>query len=164
MKTDLQKKHDIKLLCVDVDGTLTDGKVLVDNNGNESLTFNKRDGIACELLKKKGIKLAMITSEKEFYGCARNRASKLGFDYFAYSYPKSKIEELQRICALEGISLENVAAIGDDINDKALLSAVALRICPADAREEIKCLPDMNILTTKGGEGILREVVDKDML
>lgn len=151
----------IKLVCLDVDGTLTDGKVSIDNSNNQSVSFSKYDGHAISELISRGIQVAFVTSER-FNGPARHRAKRLGVKYFVSSSfdASNKLLDLYTICEREGISLKNVAAIGDDINDIEILSSVGIKACPSTAHHKVKMISGILILSKGGGEGVVREFVD----
>jgi N-acylneuraminate cytidylyltransferase len=154
----MQKKL-IKLFLSDVDGVLTDGGMYYGENGNELKKFNTRDGMAFELLRNKGIKTGIITSE--ITKIVENRAKKMKVDYiYQGKFKEGKLAAAKEICEKEGISLSEVAYIGDDINCYELLSKVGYSACPSDAVDEIKNIPDILILNTKGGEGVIREYVN----
>lgn len=150
----------IKLFLCDVDGTLTDGGMYYSENGDEMKKFNTKDGMGFELLHKNGIKIGIITSENT--KIVEKRAKKLKID-FLYQGNKNigKLSVATDICNKNNISLNEVAYIGDDINCKELLSAVGYAACPADAIDEIKHIPSIQIMTKKGGEGCVREFINK---
>lgn len=150
----------IKLFLCDVDGTLTDGGMYYSENGDEIKKFNTKDGMGFELLHKNGIKIGIITSENT--KIVEKRAKKLKID-FLYQGNKNigKLSVATDICNQNNISLNEVAYIGDDINCKELLSAVGYAACPADAIDEIKHIPSIQIMTKKGGEGCVREFINK---
>jgi len=154
--------QDIKLLWCDVDGTLTDGRVYVDDKGSETLCFSKIDGHGIKNLKEEGIKVAFITAESVPWP-AKHRAKKLGVTYFI-SNAHNKLTDLQKLCEREHISLDEVAGIGDDINDFCSLNACGLKACPQDAQEKIKNIPHMIVLSKKGGYGAVREFIDDYIL
>ena len=146
----------IKLVLSDVDGVLTDGGMYYSENGDELKKFNTRDGMAFELLRNAGIKTGIITSENT--KIVEARAKKLKIDYLYQGKREGgKLAAAKEICEKEGISLENVAYIGDDINCLELLSDVGLAACPADAVIQIKNISNIHILSLKGGEGVVRE-------
>lgn len=158
---DKQPKHhaDIKLFVTDVDGVLTDGGMYYTENGDELKKFNTRDGMGIELLRNKGIKTAIITSEET--KIVERRAKKLHIDYlYQGKYHEGKLTAVLEICQKEHISLENVAYIGDDINCYDLLCAAKLKACPVDAIQKIKEIPHIKILTLKGGNGCVREFIE----
>lgn len=148
----------VEMLICDVDGTLTDGRLYLDENGNERMAFNKRDGKGFELLRKLNIRTIWITSE-EMADVSRIRAEKLQVDYFVENC-NDKIGEIEKICNKERISLENVAYIGDDINCLSPLEKVKYPFCPNDAEERIKAVPNIYVCNKDGGHGCVREVIN----
>lgn len=158
----LSKKHTkirIKLFLSDVDGVLTDGGMYYSEQGDELKKFNTRDGMAFQLLREVGIKTGIITSEDT--QMVRNRAKKLKVDYLCQGKRDGgKLAAAKEICEKEGISLSEVAYIGDDINCRELLSAVGVAACPQDADLEIKQIPNIVSLEKKGGDGCVREMVE----
>ena len=149
----------IKLFLTDVDGVLTDAGMYYSENGDELKKFNTHDGMGIQILRQKGIKTGIITSENT--KIVENRARKLNVDYLYQGRREGgKLEIAKEICAKEGISMDNVAYIGDDINCHDLLSAVGVAACPADALPEIKSIHGIIVLSKNGGEGVVREFVD----
>ncbi len=152
--------NQIKLFLSDVDGTLTDAGMYYGESGEELKKFNTHDGKGFELLRKRGIKTGIITSENT--KIVENRAKKLKVDYLYQGVEhKGKLDIAKEICDKENISLEEVAYIGDDINCKELLENVGLAACPKNAVDEIKHIPNIIHLSQKGGEGAVREFVNK---
>ncbi|MBR2265246.1 MAG: acylneuraminate cytidylyltransferase [Paludibacteraceae bacterium] len=150
----------IKLFLCDVDGTLTDGGMYYSENGDELKKFNTRDGVALSMLREKGIKTGIITSEDT--QIVSRRAAKLKVDYLIQGKRDGgKLAAAQEICNEMGITLQEAAYVGDDLNCVELLSAVGFAACPADACEQVKQIPDIHILSKKGGDGVVREVVEK---
>ena len=149
----------IKLFLSDVDGTLTDASMYYGENGEEFKKFNTHDGKGFELLRAAGIKTGMITSENT--NIVKNRAKKIKADYLYQGLEhKEKLVIVKEICHKEGIALTDVAYIGDDINCKELLESVGIAACPSDALKEIKNIPNITILSKKGGYGVVREFAD----
>ena len=154
-----QPKKEIKLVLSDVDGVLTDGGMYYSETGDELKKFNTHDGMGFQLLRENGIKTGIITSENT--QIVDRRAKKLKVDYLFQGKGKGgKLAAALEICEKEGFSLENVAYIGDDINCLELLSSVGLAACPADALDKVKKIPNIKILSRKGGEGVFREFVE----
>ena len=149
----------IKLFLTDVDGVLTDGGMYYSEKGDELKKFNTRDGMAFQMLREAGIKTGIITSEDT--SIVSNRAKKLKVDYLCQGKRDGgKLSAAEQICQQEGISLKEVAYIGDDINCFDILSSVGLAACPADACDKIKSIPGVIVLTRNGGAGCVREAVD----
>lgn len=155
-------KPSVKLLISDIDGTLTDGGMYYSENGDELKKFNTRDGMGMAMLREKGIKVGIITSEDRELN--RRRAEKLKLDFF-YQGKKDggKLAVAKEICDQMGISLLEVAYIGDDVNCIELLSEVGMAACPADADERVKAIPGINVMAKKGGEGCVREFCEMIM-
>ena len=152
-------KSNIRLVLTDVDGVLTDGGMYYTENGDEMKKFNTRDGMAFELLRQARIKTGIITSE--ITRIVENRADKLKADYLIQGKREGgKLAAALEICRKEGISLDEVAYMGDDINCFELLSEVGFPACPQDAILKIKEIANIRILSQKGGNGVFREFVD----
>lgn len=150
----------IKLFISDIDGTLTDGGMYYSENGDELKKFNTRDGMGFQLLREAGIKTGIITSENTLM--AERRAKKLKIDYLVQGKRDGgKLAAAKEICEQLHIGLDEVAYIGDDINCYELLNAVGEKACPADAHKKIKNIPSIHIMTAKGGEGCVREFIEK---
>ena len=152
-------KKSIKLFLSDVDGVLTDAGMYYSENGDELKKFNTHDGKAFELLRNAGIKTGLITSENT--KIVERRAKKLKIDHLYQGKEHGgKLEAAKKICEVEGVTLEETAYIGDDINCKELLESVGFAACPADAVDDIKRIPNIIVLTQKGGNGAVREFVE----
>lgn len=152
-------KPTIKVFITDVDGVLTDAGMYYTESGDEFKKFNTHDGMAFTILRELGIKTAMITSEQT--KIVENRAKKLKVDYlYQGAKNEGKLEAARQICEKEGITLQQVSYIGDDINCIPLLKAVGLAACPANAVKKVKEIPGIIHLKTKGGDGAVREFVE----
>lgn len=153
------EKKTIKLFLSDVDGTLTDGGMYYSESGDELKKFNTRDGMGFQLLREAGIKTGIITSEDTHI--VANRAKKLKVD-FLHQVKRNggKLVVAKEICGQLGITLDEVAYIGDDINCMELLEAVGVKACPGDACEEVKDIPGMMVMKKNGGEGCVREFIE----
>lgn len=150
------KIPEIKMFLTDCDGCLTDGGMYYSEYGDELKKFNTRDGVGFALLRERGILTGIVTSEN--VDLNRRRAEKLKLDILETGC-KDKVIEVTRICQTYGIDFANVAYIGDDLNDIELIKTVGFGCCPADAMPQVKEV--VNLVTkTKGGEGVLREVVE----
>lgn len=147
----------IKLLLSDVDGTLTDGGMYYSEKGDELKKFNTRDGMAFQLLREKGIKIGIITSENT--RIVENRAKKLNVDYLIQGKRDGgKLEAAIEICKTLEISLSELAFVGDDINDIELLSKVGFAFCPNDAIQDVKNIFGINAVPSNGGNGVIRDI------
>lgn len=154
---------DIKLFLTDIDGTLTDGGMYYSENGDELKKFNTRDGMGMKMLQERGIKVGIITSEDRELN--QRRADKLKVDFFCQGKKNGgKLEVAREICNGMGISIQEVAYIGDDINCFELLSSVGMAACPADADSRIKSIPQIKVMSKNGGEGCVREFIETYLL
>ncbi|MFP5040981.1 cytidylyltransferase domain-containing protein [Parasediminibacterium sp. JCM 36343] len=153
-------KNKVKLFLTDVDGVLTDAGMYYSENGVELKKFNTHDGMAFDLLRKAGIKTGFVTSEDTHIVAWRAKKLKVDYLYQGAKYG-GKLEAALAICAEEKIDITEVAYIGDDINCIQLLSSAGLAACPSDAVAEVKSISGIHILNTKGGDGVVREFVNK---
>ena len=145
----------IKLIVYDFDGVMTNNIVYIDQNGNEMVQVNRADGLSISEIKKLGIKQIIISTEKNPVVSAR--AIKLGIP--CLQGIENKKDVLLVYCQKNDIDLNHVAYIGNDINDKNAMEISGLTFCPSDAHESIKAISD-HILETKGGSGVIRELLD----
>ena len=160
---DRQPSNRIKLFLTDIDGTLTDGGMYYSEYGDELKKFNTRDGMGIALIRMAGIKVGIITSEDRELNL--RRAEKLKVDFLRQGKLNGgKLAVAEEIASEMGITLQNVAYIGDDVNCIELLSEVGLAACPSDANEKVKDIQGINIMERKGGEGCVREFIDNYIL
>ncbi len=146
----------IKLVVMDVDGVLTDGKLLYGNNGEEIKAFTTQDGQAIKLLQKANIETAIITGRSSTI--VERRAKELGIKHL-YQGSDGKIILLRQLAQQLVIKPEQIAYIGDDLPDLAPIQWVGLGIAPQNARLSIKQYAQW-VTQTKGGEGVMVEVTD----
>ncbi|AHJ12136.1 KdsC family phosphatase [Sulfurospirillum multivorans] len=147
----------IELLVFDVDGCLTDGGIMYGNSETEEFkTFHVKDGFGIVSWMKLGRKSAIITGRSS--DVVTKRAKELGITHL-YQDVKDKKAVLQAILNKEGLGFENVAAIGDDLNDLSLLRSVGLSFCPKDAMPLIQKEVDV-VLSKEGGRAAVREMID----
>ncbi len=156
-----EKGSRIKLLVLDVDGTLTDGGIYIDANGVQSKKFNVRDGMGITLLKEKGVPTALLSHSRSIK-ILEERARMLGINLL-YSGKESKLEVMNRWLEELNITFEQVAYIGDDVNDIELLEKAGFSACPHDAHFSLIKVVDV-VLQRKGGEGCVREFIDRFLL
>ena len=149
----------IKLFLTDVDGVLTDAGMYYSEMGDELKKFSTYDGMAFDLLRNAGIKTGIVTSENT--KIVERRAAKLMVDYlYQGKRDNGKLGAAKEICNSLGITLNEVAYIGDDINCFDLLTNVGLAACPANAVPKIKEIKHIMHLQKSGGEGAVREFVE----
>jgi YrbI family 3-deoxy-D-manno-octulosonate 8-phosphate phosphatase len=153
------KLEKIKLFAMDVDGTLTDASMFYTKDGEYMKKFCTRDGMGMKLLKQSGIKTAILTTEISEIVTAR--AKKLEVDKVILG-SKSKNKDIELLCKELNISLEEVAYIGDDVNDIPIIEIVGFSACPSDASRFVK--NEVNyICNSQGGNGAVREVAEMIM-
>ena len=146
----------IKLLILDVDGVMTDGRIIFDSNGIESKFFNVKDGHGIKMLQRGGIEVGIISGRES--QVVTNRAAELGIN-IVHQKSLDKLAPYNRILAEAGLTDEEVAFIGDDLIDIPVLKRVGFAAAPCDAVTEV--LPFVHYVTSKsGGWGAVREVSD----
>jgi 3-deoxy-D-manno-octulosonate 8-phosphate phosphatase (KDO 8-P phosphatase) len=158
---DRMRRQDIRLILLDVDGTMTDGGMYYTENGDQIKRFEVKDGIAIRRVARRyGVSFGLISS-----GTAeqliRKRAAALDIDrVFAGSGVKSDIVDAW----LEELDLQydQLAYIGDDLNDLSVIQKAGLTACPADAVRQVKMSVDI-VLKTPGGQGCVREFLEEVM-
>ncbi len=147
----------IKLVLTDNDGVLTDTGVYYSAKGEEMKRFSIRDGMGVErLLQLLNIKTCIVTGELS--GSVKKRAEKLKLDEI-YMGIKNKEKILPQILDKNRLKAENIAYVGDDVNDLEIMKQVGLKACPSDAVIEIKEIADY-ICINKGGNGAFREFAE----
>ena len=147
----------IKLLILDVDGTMTDNGVYVDEKGIESKKYNAKDGVGIYELIKNNVIIGIISHSEKGDGI-KSRASYLGINH-CYVGNEPKEEILKKWIKKLEINLEDVAFIGDDINDLSIIDIVGFSACPNDSSDPVKRKVSL-VLNTKGGYGCVREFSD----
>jgi len=146
----------IELLVLDVDGCLTDGGITYTADGDEVKTFSVKDGLAIATWIKMGKKVAIITGRNSTI--VDRRAKELNISYI-YQGVEDKKRKLETILKDAKLSYDNVAAIGDDLNDYHMLSRSKLSFTPNNGVKPIQELVDI-ILRKKGGDGAVREMIE----
>ncbi len=152
----LAKARNIKLLVMDVDGVLSDGKVYYTNSGEELKNFNIKDGLGIKLLHKNDVKTAIITGRQS--AIVEKRAKELGITHI-YQGASDKRSAFQEIIQQENLSAEQVAHVGDDLPDLPLMLASGLGIAVSDANWFVKQHADW-ITDEKGGAGAVRNIAE----
>ena len=146
----------IRLLILDVDGCMTDGKIIYTNEGMESKQFNVKDGFAIKAWIKMGHHAAIITGRDS--KIVANRAKELDIAH-VFQGVKDKRSVAEGLCNQLDIKADEIAAIGDDLNDYRLLKWVGMPFTPADGLDYLK--PHVHVLDRKGGEACVREMIEK---
>lgn len=146
----------VKLLALDVDGVLTDGGLYYTESGEEIKKFNVKDGLGLKQLMASGIEVALISASSS--QATLHRAKKLGITH-VFTGVDDKLATLETLCQMLKLDLRDVAYMGDDRVDMAVLGAVGLPITVADATAEAKACA-IYITEKGGGQGAVREVCD----
>lgn len=146
----------IKLIVLDVDGTLTDGSIYYDSQGNEMKRFDVKDGIGILVARKAGLEFAIITGRAS--PMVERRVNELGIEHLLQGVQKKypALLELAKSCNL---SLDEIGYIGDDLNDLQCMEAVGFRACPTDATEAVKSVCNF-VASASGGHGAVRESLE----
>lgn len=147
---------DIKILVLDVDGTLTDGKIYMSSNGELMKAFNIKDGYALARLPQYGITPVIITGRKSEIVDQRCKELKIAHIYQGI---ENKAFKLREVCDGLGIELKQCAYIGDDLNDINCMQLCGHKACPADAVKFVREHVDY-VCEAKGGDGAVREYCD----
>ena len=146
----------IELIVLDVDGTMTDSRITYSENGDEIKSFNVKDGLAIASWRKLGKQVAIITGRSS--SIVARRAKELHIEHF-YQGIHNKREVLEDLLEKLDLTMENVAAIGDDLNDMQMLKAAEISFVPRDASAYVDKIATV-ILTKKGGNGAVREMIE----
>ncbi len=151
-----KKASRIKLLLMDCDGVLTDGRIWILENGDDQKAFSVRDGLGFELLHRAGLKSGIISGRSS--NALAQRAEKLGVSYVRQGC-NDKIAAFEEILVDTRLTRQEVAYIGDDLTDIPLMLAVELGIAVADAAPETLARADY-VTSAAGGNGAVREVIE----
>ena len=147
---------EVKLVVLDVDGTMTDGGVYIDNNQVETKKFNIKDGAGILLAQSVGIEFMILTGRSS--KCVEQRAKELNIKHVVQGV-HCKVDYLKEFVSKRNLSSENIAYIGDDLNDLPAMYYVGISACPIDAADEVKDYCDF-ILPQEGGNGVVRAFVE----
>lgn len=148
------KAAGIKLLFLDVDGVLTDGRITLNENGEEVKTFDVKDGLGLKLLMSDGVEVVIVTGRRS--RVVAHRARELGIRE-VYQGISDKSALCKRLIAQKGLKKSEVGSMGDDLPDLAMFRESGLRITVADAAREVREQADF-ITHKRGGYGAVREV------
>ncbi len=151
----LARAAKIRLACFDVDGTLTDGRLVFDTEGRESKAFHVLDGQGLALLKQAGIPVAFVTARTSTI--VERRAAELGVE--VHQGIKDKCACMQDIAARAGLDVEHIAFMGDDVGDLLAMSTAGLSVAPANAHAWVRERVHWRT-HARGGEGAARELCD----
>jgi YrbI family 3-deoxy-D-manno-octulosonate 8-phosphate phosphatase len=153
VKSKLRNSKIPKILFTDFDGCLTDDRVWVNQEGEEFVAANRKDGLAVNRLKNLGIQVVIASTETNKVVLARG--NKIGVEVIQGL--ADKVEAIEQYLKQKNLSWNDVWYIGNDVNDLGAIERSNLSICPADAVKKVRKSVDV-VLKTKGGYGILSEI------
>ena len=156
MQDILEKAKKIKLVVFDVDGVLTDGRIIIDDNGQEYKAFNSRDGHGMKLLQYTGVEIAIITGRTS--KTVEHRMNGLGINH-VYQGKRVKLPVFEQLIDKLGLSPEQCAYVGDDWVDLSIMTRVGLAVAVQDADAVVKKHAHW-ITPSNGGHGAAREVCE----
>jgi len=163
MTTSVQTSSDrliaepIQLILSDVDGVMTDGRIIYDNAGIETKVFNVRDGLGIKLWQKSGFAFGIVTSRTS--QIVRLRAAELGVTHVRQGFDEKLPAALDVMLQL-GVEPAKVCYIGDDLPDLAVMRCVGLAVAPADACTDVRRVAKW-VMRNAGGEGCVRELIER---
>lgn len=152
----LEKIRKVRLLILDVDGVLTDGRIMIDDAGLESKAFDVKDGHRLKMIMRAGIDVALITGRRS--RVVEHRAAELGIAE-VHQGALNKVEVFSEILVRRKVHPEETACVGDDVVDIPLFRRAGFSVAVADAVEEAKALADY-VTRSDGGRGAVREVCE----
>ena len=147
----------IRMIVTDVDGVLTDGRIIYAGADREIKEFNVRDGLAVKLAQRAGISVAVVSSRSS--KALERRCLELGVSDLRQG-ASSKAEEMRRLMAAHGLTAEEICYVGDDLPDLAPMMEAGISCAPADAAPEVLARAAWK-LTASGGRGAFRELVER---
>lgn len=151
-----EKASKIKLLLLDVDGVMTDGRIIMNDRGEETKAFNVKDGLGLKMLMSSGLEVAIVTGRRSQVLAHRSR--ELGIEE-VYQGVKDKNTVCRQLKKARDLKKEQVCSLGDDIPDLAMFTESGLCIAVADAVEEVREAADF-ITKSNGGFGAVREACE----
>ena len=157
MKNVEEKLKEIRLLAMDFDGVLTDNKVFIDENGKEMVVCDRSDSLGINMLRKEKKDVDIIVISKETSKVVKARCDKLRLDYITGI--DDKLEALKRIVEKKNLGFENVAYIGNDVNDIECIQNSGIGVAVSDSVNQVLQVADI-VTTKKGGHGAVREFCD----
>jgi YrbI family 3-deoxy-D-manno-octulosonate 8-phosphate phosphatase len=152
-------KKDVQLILFDVDGTLSDGGMYYSENGDYAKKFDVKDGIVVSRLAKRHQVQFGLVSATSNVQILKSRAADLGIQH-VYAGKEPKVQVVSRWLEEMGLTFEQVAYVGDDLNDLDMIRAVGVSACPADACWQVKNAAHV-VLTKPGGKGCIREFLEE---
>jgi 3-deoxy-D-manno-octulosonate 8-phosphate phosphatase (KDO 8-P phosphatase) len=147
---------DIDAFVFDFDGVLTNNLVKIDENGKESVSCSRADGLAFDVLRKINKPVYILSTEKNIVVKARAKKLKIP----AIQGVVDKVEAIKKLATDNNYSLKNILYVGNDLNDYLVMQLCGYSACPADSHSKIKSVSSI-ILSTNGGDGIVRELLEE---
>ncbi len=157
LRSDSEIACDITCIVSDVDGVMTDGRIVYDNAGIETKRFHVHDGLGVKLWGKSGFQFGILTARTS--KIVQHRAAELGIEHVRQGY-EQKGPAAQAMMAEIGCTPQQVCYIGDDLPDIAVMQTVGLAVAPADAASDARNAAHW-IMQRRGGEGVLRELIER---
>jgi len=154
-----EKLNKIKTFVFDIDGVFTNGKIMVDSHGNESRSFNTKDGIVVKLANDLGYNIAVITGANN--KGIEARLNRLGVKN-VFLNSNDKVKDLLNYSKTNNINLEKTIYMGDDLPDTFPMKLVYFKTCPFDAVPEVREISDY-ISNKNGGEGCVRDIIEQTL-
>ncbi len=156
-QSDRNISESIQLILSDVDGVLTDGRIIYDNAGVETKVFHVRDGVGIKLWQKSGFAFGIVTSRNS--QVVRVRAAELGVTHVRQGF-EEKLPAALELMKAAGVELHQVCYIGDDLPDLPVMRRVGLAVAPADAAADVRQAAHW-VLRSAGGAGCVRELIER---
>jgi 3-deoxy-D-manno-octulosonate 8-phosphate phosphatase (KDO 8-P phosphatase) len=147
---------EIDAFVFDFDGVLTNNLVQIDENGKESVSCSRADGLAFDLLRKLNKPAYILSTEKNLVVKARAKKLKIT----AIQGVAEKVEAIKKLAADNSYSIKNILYVGNDLNDYLVMQLCGYSACPADSHSKIKSISNI-ILSTNGGDGVVRELLEE---
>jgi len=157
MVPEMKKLKQIQLLLLDVDGVLTAGEIIYNDDNSETKVFNVKDGLGLRLLMAGGIQVGLVTGRRS--NALRRRCEDLGISLLVDGV-KDKAAALAHICASTGIPEHRTAFMGDDLPDLPIMRRTGCSIAVSDAHTRVRHQADV-ITDARGGRGAVREICEK---
>ena len=148
--------ENIDAFIFDFDGVLTDNLVYVNQNGEETVSCSRADGLAFDVLRNLGKPVYILSTEKNHVVSARAEKLKIN----VLQGVSNKSDHLMKLISKEGYSLENLLYVGNDLNDYKIMQLCGYTACPIDSHERIKSIAQV-VLNTEGGNGVVRELLEE---
>ncbi|MBI1911857.1 MAG: HAD-IIIA family hydrolase [Deltaproteobacteria bacterium] len=152
----IEKIRPVRLFIFDVDGVLTDGRIIYNDSGQETKFFDVRDGHGIKLLMRAGIEVGILSARES--NVVKYRADNLGIE-LVYLGRKDKLSAFEEILKSKSITPKEIAYMGDDIIDLPVIKRVGFSATVADGVDEVKAMADY-VAAKKGGRGAVREVAE----